>query len=92
MQRFFHAPHRSATMFGKTIERAQFGQGAQFVLCERHMPLQIVQRFEWPMLPLFKELFSVFLAQSAYDAKSETHRVDNPHRRFASASPYEGED
>ena len=48
---------------------------AQFTFCERHAPFEIVQRLEWPTLPLFKELFSVFLTQSVYDAKSETHRV-----------------
>ena len=73
VQRFFHAPHRSAAMFGKTIERAQFSQGAQFVLCERHMPFQIVQRFKSSILSFSPhELFGVFLAQSVYDAKSET--------------------
>src|SRR6266853_5443842 len=75
MARLFHLPHRSAAMFGETIERTQFSQGAQFVLCERHMPLQIVQRFKGSILPLPHELFSVFLTQSVYDAKSETHRV-----------------
>src|SRR4029077_7239155 len=86
VQRLFHAPHRCTAMFDKTVESAQFSQGAQFVLCERHMPLQIVQRLEWPTLPLFKELFNVFLAQSVYDAKSETNSFADPHRRFASAS------
>ena len=41
----------------------------------RNMPLQIVQRFKGSILPSPHELFSVFLAQSVYDAKSETHRV-----------------
>src|SRR5438034_4294297 len=75
MQCLLDLPHRSAAMFGKTIERAQFSQGAQFVLWERHMPLQIVQRFKGSILPLPHKLFSVFLAQSVYDTKSETHRV-----------------
>ena len=31
------------------------------------------------MLPLFKQLLGVFLAQSVYDAKSETHSFADPH-------------
>src|SRR5215475_14897200 len=75
MQSFFHAPHRGAAMFGKTIERAEFRQCSQFVLCERHTPLQIVQRLKGLILSLLHQLFSALLAQSVYDAKSETHRV-----------------
>ena len=43
VERLCHLPHRRAAMFGETIERAQFGQGAQFTFRERHAPFQIVQ-------------------------------------------------
>src|SRR5690349_1232074 len=75
MHRFFHAPHRSAAMFGKTIERTEFSQGAQFVLCERHTALKIVQRFKGAISALPNEVFSVFLTQPINNTKSETHRV-----------------
>ena len=70
MQRFFYAPHCCTPMFTETIEGAKFSQGAQFVLCERHTPFQIVEGFKRFMLPLANELFSVLLAQSVYDTKS----------------------
>src|SRR2546421_2210383 len=62
-------------MFGKTIERAQFSQGTQFVLCERNTSFEIVQRFEPDIFSFSLDFFSVFLAQSVYDAKSETNRI-----------------
>src|SRR4030095_6580449 len=62
-------------MFSKTIEPAKFSQCSQFIFREQDAPFEILQRLEWAGLPLPNELFSVFLAQSVYHAKSETHRV-----------------
>src|SRR5215211_5249325 len=83
MQRFFHAPHSCTPMFGKTIEGAQFSQDAQFMFRERNAPFEIAQRFESAVFSFSLDLFAMFLAQSVYDAKSETHRVIVDNRAMA---------
>jgi hypothetical protein len=75
-------------MFGKTIQGAELSECSQFVFRERDTPFEIVQRLESAMFSFSLDLFAMFLAQSVYDAKSQPHCVviNNPHRRFASAS------
>src|SRR5438552_11271716 len=55
VHRFFNLPHRGPAMTGKTIERAELGESAQFFFRKRHAPLEIGQRMKLSILALPNE-------------------------------------
>ncbi len=44
---FFDAPHGVAAMSGEAIERADFGQGPQFVFIQINAQFKILDGYKW---------------------------------------------